>query len=174
MAYDAYLFIDEIPGDSTSTTWENAKPSTYRPIEIKSYGLSIEMPVVENRSATGAATIGRANFNDFECEKNFDGATPHLLFHCLAGKHIKNIYCLVFRSTEEGADPTLFLKIHYQDNIITEVGVSGGGDELPKENLKFSYGTVNYEYTRTDLRTGKKGAKATFVWDRIKNTGTKS
>lgn len=178
MAFEAYLYIEKIRGDSTSKIAKEATgvPANSGPIEIKSYGLGIEMPVVENRSGTGAVTVGRANFEDFETAKDLDVSTQALLFSCLAGTHINQAVVMVYRSVGEGdgTKPTLYMKLVYEHIIITEVSVSGSGEEVPTETLKFNYGTVKYEYTKTNRKTGvPEGGVVSFEWDRSSNTGKK-
>lgn len=180
MAFESYLFVDGIEGSSTSATAQDAQKlaamGSAGPIEIKSYGLGIEMPIVENRSATGAITVGRANFEDFETEKDLDLSTGALLFCCLSGKHIKKACIMIYRAmgNESDGKSTLYMKIDFDNLILTEVGVSGGGDELPKETLKFTYSHVKYIYYKTDQRDPSiKLGSATFDWDRVANAGTK-
>jgi type VI protein secretion system component Hcp len=179
MAFEAYLYIEGVPGDSTSQIAKDfsAKPAGAGPIEIKSYGLGIEMPMVENRSATGLATVGRATFADFETAKSLERSSAALLFYCLSGKHIGKAIVAVYRSTDddEKGKPALFMQIIYNHIVITEVGVSGSGDEMPSETLKFNYGDVEYKYFKTSKKTGKTdGGVARFKWDRMTNTGEKS
>lgn len=177
MAFEAYLYIDGVRGDSTSATGKEKVPCGQGPIEIKSYGLGIEMPLVENRSGTGAVTVGRANFEDFETTKDLDISTSALLFYCLSGKHIPKAVVLVYRSVSDsdGSKPTLYMEIVYESVVITEVSVSGSGDEMPVETLKFNYGAVAYRYAKTDKKTGKPTNQiAEFNWDRATNTGGKA
>ena len=175
MAFDAYLFIDGIEGDSTSETYTKPPGYSLKPIEIKSYGLGIEMPMVENRSATGAASVGRANFEEYETAKTLDGSSFSLLFSCLAGKHIDKAAVRVYRSIgeDESAPAFLYMEIFYKTIVITEVSVSGGGDEMPSETLKFSYNEIEYKYYHTDEK-GKAAGSSSFKWSRIDNTGEKT
>jgi len=181
MAFEAYLYIQGVNGDSTSGIGQNPPTEVdaphKRPIEIKTYGLNIEMPLVENRSATGAITVGRANFADFETSKSLDVSTASLLFFCLSGKHIDKVVLAIFRRTGEGDGddkPTLFMSALYEHVVITEVGVSGSGEEIPSETLKFTYSDVKYTYYKTDPKTGKTtGQSATFNWHRVENSGDK-
>jgi len=180
MAFEAYLFVDGIQGDSTSTTPAKIepKPANSAPIEIKTYGLGIEMPMVENRSGTGAATVGRATFEDFETEKTLDVSTGSLLFFCLSGKHINTALVAIYRTAgedESAGKGSLYMKILYEHVVITEVAVKGGGDEMPSETLKFNYGKVSYYYYATDPKTGKTNTTpAEFIWDRVSNSGKKA
>jgi len=181
MAFEAYLYIDGVNGDSTSKIGKNpngirVKTST-TPLEIKTYGLNIEMPMVENRSATGAVTVGRANFADFETSKSLDTSTASLLFFCLSGKHISQIVLAVYRRTgeeDQGSKPTLFMQAIFKNAVITEVTVSGSGDEIPSEAFKFNYADVQYVYHKSDPKKGTEGGSTDFTWHRIENAGDKN
>ncbi|MDR2674921.1 MAG: type VI secretion system tube protein Hcp [Opitutaceae bacterium] len=179
MAFEAYLYIEGVRGDATSAIAKAppGAPAGSGPIAIKSFGLNIEMPQAEDRSATGAVSVGRANFADFETAKTLDISTTALLFFCLAGKHINQVLLRVFRSVsdDDTSKPTLYLEAVYTGVVLTEVGVSGSGDEMPSETLKFNYATVKYNYMNTDKKTGKAtGGKTEFSWDRTTNAGAKS
>ncbi|MDR0353359.1 MAG: type VI secretion system tube protein Hcp [Opitutaceae bacterium] len=171
MAVDAYLYIMgmENLGESQS---EYASKIGLGAIEITDYGFGITMPIAENRSATGAATTGRADLTEFECTKNLDASTAHLCHACMSGRHIEKITCRIFRSV--GETNVEYVTLEFTDVLITSCTVSGSGDELPKESLKFSYGAIKYTYTVTDHATGKATSeKAQFVWDEILNKGDK-
>lgn len=170
MAFDAYLTIPDIPGESTSESI--TKRAGGIPIEIKDYSLGLEMPVNENRSAVGAATSGRAAFNEFECSKSLDKATAKLCEACMSGKHIKIIYCDLYRSIGDTEKVAAYLEVEFHDCIITEVSVQSSGDELPTESLKFNYGKVKYKYTAYDHDTGKASSKGNreFTWNQIANS----
>ncbi|MDF9826554.1 type VI secretion system secreted protein Hcp [Ereboglobus sp. PH5-5] len=179
MALEAYLYIEGVQGDSTSEVGKSASeiPAGAGPIEINSFSLDLNMPLVENRSGTGAVTVGRANFEDFETGKSLDISSGTLLFYCLSGKHINRAVVMVYRAAGEGdqGKPTRYLKITYSNIVITEVNITGSGDEMPSETLKFNYGKVAYTYYKTDARTGAAtGQLANFFWDRVENSGTKA
>ena len=50
------------------------------------------------------------------------------------------------------------------------MGISGSGEELPKESLEFNYGICEYHYQLTLHDTGaKKDAPIKFGWSTIEN-----
>ena len=173
MAFDAYLYIEGAPGESTSKLPDSA-PIAVVPIELKSYDLGVTMPAAPSRSGFSGAVTGRASFNEFNCEKNIDLASAVLCYYCASGKHIGNIYCELFRAA--GDKKVKFVSIHYKDVIITECSVkASGGDDLPSETLKFNYGSVEFKYTQTDHATGDAtGGKTRMLWSQITNKGEKS
>jgi type VI secretion system Hcp family effector len=172
MAFDAYLYIEGAPGESTSKLKD--PPISIVPIELKSYDLGVTMAAAPSRSGFSGAVTGRSKFNEFSCEKNIDIASAVLCFYCASGKHITNIFCDLYRSA--GDDKVKFATLHYKDAIITECSVKAqGGDDLPTETLKFNYGAVTFEYTPTDHATGQAtGSKKRMTWSQITNKGTKA
>lgn len=183
MAFNAYLMFltgnsDKIVGESTSIPVPDAENAGA--MEISDFGFGVSMPVTTSRSDGGGATVGRANFDVFTCSKNIDTATCKLVEYCCKGTNIKKIVLHLFRQGE-GTDSGVvkYAQVIFQNCVITKSGVSGGGEELPKESLEFNYGVVEYRYQYTDHDTGKPGdppcsaAGATKMsktsWSTIKN-----
>ena len=127
MAFDAYLYIEGAPGESTSKLPDSA-PIAVVPIELKSYDLGVTMPAAPSRSGFSGAVTGRASFNEFNCEKNIDLASAVLCYYCASGKHIGNIYCELYRAA--GDKKVKFVSIHYKDVIITECSVKASGGDI--------------------------------------------
>jgi hypothetical protein len=54
--------------------------------------------------------------------------------------------------------------------VITNVGITGGGEELPKETLEFNYGVCEYIYKQTHHETGAGiGAPKRTGWSTVTN-----
>jgi type VI secretion system Hcp family effector len=165
MAFDAYLIFDTPPiaGESTS----DIHPKS---IELKSYDFGITMAAAPGRSDGGGATTGRANFNEFNCEKNIDLSSPHLAYHCAAGTSLGKVLVKLYLRLGNGKTHN-FLTLTYSDAVITECTIQGsGGDDLPSETLKINYGAVMFEYNQAAPGTKKNR----FEWSQITNTGTKA
>jgi type VI secretion system Hcp family effector len=183
MAFNAYLMFltgnsDKIVGESTSVPVPEAENAGA--MEITDFGFGVSMPVTTSRSDGGGATVGRANFDVFTCSKNIDTATCKLVEYCCKGTNIKKIVLHLFRQGEGNASGVVkYAQVIFQNCVITKSGISGGGEELPKESLEFNYGVVEYRYQYTDHDTGKPtnppcspaGAqpKSTTSWSTIKN-----
>jgi type VI secretion system secreted protein Hcp len=158
MAFNAYLVFKtsgdpKIKGESSS---EIAKGKGA--VEISDYSFGVTMPVTASRSDGGGATVGRANFDVFTCNKGIDTSTPWLVQYCCKGTSIPKIVLHLYRQGEGGSDQTGVVKyamVVFQHCVITKVGITGGGDELPKESLEFNYGLCEYSYKWTDHETGK-------------------
>ena len=175
MAFNAYLMFHEaaqVFGESTSEPEKGAKFA----IEISDYGFGVSMPVTSSRSDGGGATVGRANFDVFTCSKNIDTATCRLVELCTKGKSIDSIVLHLYRQGEASESGVVkYAMVTFQHCVITKVGISGSGEELPKESLEFNYGICEYQYQYTDHKTGQpatpeKGEKISRAgWSTIKN-----
>jgi len=172
MAFNAYLMFHEdakIRGESTSEPEPGAIDKGA--IEITDYGFGVSMPVTTSRSDGGGATVGRANFDVFTCSKNIDTATCALVEHCTKGKSIDSIVLHLYRQGEASESGVVkYAMVVFQHCVITKVGITGSGEELPKESLEFNYGICEYWYEFTDHKTGKgTGKRNNAGWSTIKN-----
>jgi len=176
MAFNAYLVFktgqgDEINGESTSLPDKTAKEKVG--IEISDYGFGVSMPVAASRSDGGGATVGRANFDVFTCTKNIDTATCKLVEYCCKGLAIEKAVLHLYRQGDvaEESGVVKYAMVTFKHCVVTKVGISGGGEELPKESLEFNYGICEYMYQETHHDTGKKSDRATdhAGWSSIKN-----
>lgn len=171
MAFNAYLMFhtsSEIKGESSSIP----EPGLVNKgaIEISDYGFGVTMPVTSSRSDGGGATVGRANFDVFTCNKGIDTATRHLVRHCCTGKNIQSIVLHLYRQGEATESGTIkYAMVVFQNCVITKVGITGGGDELPKESLEFNYGLCEYWYAETNHATGKPKAPLGYSWSTVTN-----
>jgi type VI secretion system secreted protein Hcp len=170
MAFNAYLVFtpdnDPIMGESTSELFKEKGA-----VEVADYNFAAAMPVTSSRSDGGGATVGRANFEPFTCNKNIDTSTPKLVEYCCKGKNIAKICLHLFRAGDEGETGAVkYAMVVFKHCVITKVGVSGGGEELPKESLEFNYGVCEYHYQKTHHETGKPdGDVKRFGWSTVNN-----
>ena len=178
MAFNAYLVFHDktkIKGESTSEPEAAAKGKGA--IEIADYGFGVSMPVTASRSDGGGATVGRANFDVFTCNKGIDTATPYLVQFCCKGTAIESIVLHLYRQGETDESGVVkYAMVVFQHCVITKVGITGGGEELPKESLEFNYGRCEYIYQETDHKTGKWASgkqPVRFGWSTITNKEAK-
>src|SRR6266851_2882728 len=178
MAFNAYLIFHKsarknpgegICGESTSDIVKGTGA-----IEVGDYGFGVSMPVTSARSDGGGATVGRCNFDVFTCTKNIDTATPYLVQYCCSGKNIQSIVLHLFRAgaelSEEASGVVKYAMVVFQNCVITKVGVSGSGEDLPKESLEFNYGYCEYQYRMTEKTSGKKTQTTPgFGWSTVTN-----
>ena len=156
MAFDAFLKIDGIPGESTDDKHKDW-------IEILSYSHGLSQPVHVAQSAHGAHTTGRVDINDFSIVKSLDKASPKLALACCTGEHIPTV---VFELCRAGGDKQPYMEYKMTDVIVGSVrpGGSSHGDGLPLEEVAFRFGKINWTYTPID-KAGKPQGKVPAGWD---------
>lgn len=164
MAFDAFLKIGTIPGESTDD-----KHADW--IEVLSYNHGLAQQTSGSVSSGGGRTAARTDHQDFGVVKALDKASPKLALACSNGEHIQQIEVQLCRAV---ADKTQYMSYKMYDVIVSSVstgGDSGSDSPLPSETVTFGYGKIEWTYTETDHQTGKpKGDIKTF-WDLVRNAG---
>src|SRR4051794_13400535 len=99
MAFDAFLKLEGIPGESLDkqyTEW----------IEVESFSWGVAQVTTGGgaSSATGGAGAGKAAFQDLHFVTNFSKASPELFKRCATGEHIKTGVLAVRKAGEKPLD----------------------------------------------------------------------
>ena len=162
MAYDAFLKIDGIPGEST----DKIHPGE---IQLDSYSFGETNSV---RASTGSgAGAGRVSFQDFHFTSPVSKATPLLMLNCANGKHIPNAV-LTVRKAGENPDgestPFEFLFVKFKNVIVSSVQDAFTGGERPEDSVSLNFGSISVEYKEQKL-TGGIGSIVNFAWDLVSN-----
>jgi len=164
MAFDAFLKIEGIPGEST-----DAKHKDW--IEILSYSHGVTQKGSGARSTAGGASAERCDHEDFSITKALDKASPKLALFCSNGTHIKSVKIELCRA---GGDKQKYMEYLLSDVIVSGArpgGSAKGGEALPLEEVKFNYGKIEWTYTATDHKTGKPAGDVKAHWDLTENKG---
>jgi type VI secretion system secreted protein Hcp len=164
MAFDAFLKIDGIDGESTDDKHKNW-------IEVLSYSHGVSQLSTGSRSSGGGASSGRCDHADFSIVKTLDKASPKLNLYCCNGEHIKSVTVQLCRA---GKDKLKYMEYKLSDVLVTSVrpgGSSQGGESLPLEEVSFNYGKIDWIYTATDHATGKPAGDVKTGWDTMANKG---
>ena len=164
MAFDAFLKISTIPGESTDDKHKDW-------IEILSYSWGVSQASSGAASSGGARSAERCNHQDFSIVKTLDKASPKLFLSCCKGEHIPKVKLELCRAT---GDKTKYMEYELEDVIISSVrpgGSSKAGETLPLEEVAFNYGKINLVYTETDHKTGKPKGDIKTHWDLVTNKG---
>lgn len=163
MAFDSFLKIDGLPGESTDDKHKDW-------IEVLSFSWGVSQPV-SGSASSGGRSAERANFQDFSIVKTLDKSSPKLALFCANGTHVKDITLTLSRAS---GDKQKYMEYKLSDAMVSSVrpgGSSLGGEALPLEEVSFHYGKIELTYTETDHKTGKpKGDIKTF-WDLGQNKG---
>ena len=159
MAFDAFLKIDGIDGEST-----DAKHKDW--IEVLSFSWGVSQPASGSASTAGGATHQRANFQDFSIAKTLDKASPKLALACSDGTHIKKITLELCRA---GGDKVKYMEYLLEECIVSSCGEGGGGGGEPTDSVSFNFGKINWTYTQQKRADGSGGGQIAAGWDLIAN-----
>ncbi|MGD8833478.1 MAG: type VI secretion system tube protein Hcp [Desulfobacteraceae bacterium] len=158
MAFDAFIKIDGIEGEST-----DEKHAGW--IEVTSYNTGLSQTVSSTASSAGGASAERADFHDFSITKQIDKASPKLAVACADGTHISSIVVELCRS---GTDKVKFMEYKMTNCLISSTSTTGGGD-FPTENVTIDFGKIEWSYTQQKRKGGGAAGNVASGWDLEKN-----
>jgi type VI secretion system secreted protein Hcp len=172
MSTNVYL---EITGEDGKKFEGNSTAKGHeKKIEVVSWSHGFSQPTTAATKSTDQQATSRANHSDLSFTKFFDNASDDILKACWTGAQAKTAIFQCFRSS--GADDTgastLYLQITLEDLILSHYSISGGGDELPIENVTLNYTKCEYQFIPVDFETGKAeaGKKVAVSHDLSTNT----
>ena len=160
MAFDCFLKIEEIPGESTDAGHEEW-------IELLSYSHGVSQPVSGAVSSGGSLSAERCDHQDFSIVKTLDKASPKLNLFCCNGQKLDKVSVELCRA---GGDKQKYMEYIMTEAIVTSVrpgGSAQGGEALPLEEVSFKYGKIEWIYTPTKASEGAIPA----WWNLSDNTG---
>lgn len=160
MAFDAFLKIEGIPGESTDDKHKEW-------IELLSYSHGLSQPA-SAASATGGRTAERVNVEDLSVVKVLDKATPLLHLACCDGRHIPKVE---MELCEAGGDKHAYMKYVLEDVIVSGVrpgGSAESGDTKPMEEVSLNFGKISWEYTPLG-HAGEPGSPQRTGWSLEEN-----
>ena len=165
MAFDAFLKIDGIPGEST-----DAKHKDW--LELTQFSFGVSHQVTGSLSGGGSQFSERANFDLFRIGKVVDIATPKLFLVCAKGSPIPKMSFELCRAT---GDKTCYQRVDFEDCHVQGFKPAGAPDSnsgLPMEEVSFTFSKMTIEYFKTDHATAKLlGSGGKTFWDQTKNMG---
>jgi type VI secretion system secreted protein Hcp len=158
MAFDAFLKIEGIPGESNDDKHKEW-------IEVLSYNFSVSQRSSGTASSAGGASAERANFSDFSIVKVLDKASPKLFEACATGKHIPAVTLEICRA---GGDKLKYME-YKLSNVIISLNRPGGsahaGETLPVEEIAFNYGKIELAYTQQNRSDGSGAGQVAAGWN---------
>lgn len=158
MAFDAFLKIDGIPGESQDDKHKNW-------IELTNFSHGVTQPYSSTASSSGGAATERANFSTFNISKLVDLASPKLFEACFTGKHLKEVIIEVCRA---GGNKEKYLEIKMEKVLIANFSQSGGG-EFPFESVSFGAAKIVMTYIQQKREDGTAGGNVSAGWDMMSN-----
>ena len=157
MPFDAFLKVETVDGESSDEKHPNW-------IEILSFSWGIDQPQTASASSHGSLAAERALFRDFSIVKAIDKASPKLALGCASGEHFPKATLEICRA---GGDKQPYMEYKLTDVMVTSFrpGGSGGAEQIPLEEVSFSYGKVELKYTQTKVAGGKGSGNVAAGWD---------
>lgn len=160
MAFDAYIKIDNIPGEALDNNHKDW-------IEALSYQFGLSQNISETASSAGGASAGKAFLSDLQVSKHVDKASPKLFEAAASGTHIPKITIHVNRA---GGTQVKYLEITLEQVLISSFTHNGNTQgDLPTESFTLNYGKIKIAYTQQKRQDGQGGGNVSGGWDRIAN-----
>ena len=131
MAFDAFLKIEGIEGESTDKTHPGE-------IEIDSFSWG----VTNTGNVGGGGGTGRAVPQDFHFTAPLSKASPNLMLACAAGRHIQSATLTVRKGGFE------FQKIRLSDVLVSSYQTGGATDQdRPEDQASLSFVKIDFFYS---------------------------
>jgi len=155
MAWDAFLTVEGITGESKRAGHEGQIP-----IIAFSFG-GTNPSSVGVGSGGGTGTVALSSFN---ITKKTDASSAELFQQMCQGVHFPTAEITMYKSG--GEEALAFLGYTFEEVYVDSIQWSGaeGGDNIPMENVTFSFGKVTIEYVEQNP-DGTAGGVHAGSWD---------
>ncbi|HBO0859715.1 type VI secretion system tube protein Hcp [Pseudomonas aeruginosa] len=163
MAFDAFLKIDGIPGESLDEKHKDW-------IEVLGYNYGATQATSATASSSGGASSERVNLTDLTVRKFVDKSSPKLFEAVAKGQHIKEIVLNVNRAG--GGEKVTYFTITLEEVVVSSIdhtGASDGDGDLPVEVVTFNFARIKTTYTQQKRSDGAGGGNVAGGWDRTLN-----
>jgi type VI secretion system secreted protein Hcp len=160
MAFDAFIKIDGIPGESTA----KGKADN---MDIYSFSWGASNPTTV--SSGGGLGAGKVSISGFNFMKKSDKASPLLFLACCSGTHIAS--AVVTLRKAGGDTPLDYITYKFTDLMVESIQWSGssGGDDAPTESVSLAFTKAETEFQPQNAKGAKEGGAITSSWDVKKN-----
>ncbi|TVP73637.1 MAG: type VI secretion system tube protein Hcp [Gemmatimonadales bacterium] len=157
MAFDAFLKIEGVEGESTRKGFEKM-------IEIESFSFGARNPTSIGSGGGGGA--GKVSLSNFNVTKKSDAASPALFQACCSGKHFPKAEITLHKAGGEEALP--YLTYSFEKVFIESIdwGGAGGSDDRPSEQVSLAFGKVEILY-QPQSETGAAAGAVSASWDQM-------
>jgi type VI secretion system secreted protein Hcp len=154
MAFDAFLKLDGIPGESRDSKHKD---------EIDLISFSWGESRASSLNGGGGAATGRVSFQDFHFTHRVDKASTQLFLHCANGAHIKDA---TITCRKAGETPVEFLVYKLTDVLVSSCNDSGapGAEDTPLETISLNFAQIEVSFTPQDQR-GAPGEPLRAGWN---------
>lgn len=160
MAFDAYLDIEGVPGESTAKGME-------KKMELLSFSFGGSNPTTVGTGSTGLSG-GKVSVSTFNVMKKSEAASAKLFKAMCNGDHYAKATVHLRKATGDGGQAP-FLVYTFTDVMVDSLqwSGSGGGDDTPTESASFAFAKVDIEYKAQDAK-GAVSTASKASWDLTK------
>jgi type VI secretion system secreted protein Hcp len=153
-AFDAFLKIEGVPGESSDT-----HHASWIQVESLHFGLS------------APSALAPTQVSPLTLSKRIDKASPLLAKACATGQHFAKVKLELVRT---GPQRTRFYHITLEDVLVSGLSAAGAGadDSLP-ETIQLLAARWSWSYTEFEL-DGRRLQDHGFHWDQMQNAGNGS
>jgi type VI secretion system secreted protein Hcp len=157
MAFDMFLKLDTIPGESADSKHTN---------EIDVISFSWGMTQSGNTHVSSGSGSGKVDVKDLTITKYVDAASPALVKSCCNGAALKNAILTVRKA---GGTPVEYYVVTLTNVIVSAVtpGGASGQDRLT-ESVTLNFGQFSVQYT-PQKADGSPGPAKTIAWNIASN-----
>jgi type VI secretion system secreted protein Hcp len=159
MAFDAYMKIDGIPGESRDDKYPDW-------IGLTGFNFGTQQAVSDTASSVGRVLSGRVRMSNFTITKFVDKATCKLLEISCTGKQLKEVTITLNRADME--------KFKYFEIVLENVYICDYSQSVtsgtPVEIIQLNYAKIKTVYNVQPENNGRGGGKVAGSWDRFANT----
>jgi type VI secretion system secreted protein Hcp len=158
MAFDTYLQLNGLDGESTRTGFEKW-------IELFSFSFGVANPTTVG-AGTAGMSAGKASVSSFNVMKKTDSSSPTLFQKCCIGDHFSTAKVSLNKASGDKTKPLTFLTYDFKEVYIESIQWSGstGGDDTPTESVSLAFASVTITYT-PQTKTGTAGTPVVASWD---------
>lgn len=159
MAFDTFLQLDSLDGESTRAGFEKW-------IEIYSFSFGASNPTTVG-PGSGGMSAGKVSLSSFNVMKKTEASSATLFQMCCVGDHFKTAKLTLNKATGDKTKPLSFLVFDFTEVYVESIQWSGssGGDDTPTESVSFAFAKVTVTYT-PQSKTGASGGKPVIgTWD---------
>ena len=153
---DAFLKIDEIPGESQDSTHKGE-------FDLQNFNFSLSQS--GSMALGGGGGTGQANFGDIPITTFVGKSSPELFLRCATGKHFPQATITVRKA---GDTPFEYMKIELEQVIVSSYAVSPGyGGEPATESWSLNFAKMSYAYNQ-QKEVGDAGEGWVTKWYNLK------
>jgi type VI secretion system Hcp family effector len=158
VAFDAYMKIDGVPGDSQDDKYQDW-------IGLTGFSFGTQQAVSNSASAVGHIIAGRVAMSNFTFTKYLDKASCILLELSCTGKKLKEVTITLNRADME--------KFKYFEIVLENVYIcdylQSASAGIPTEIIQLNYAKIKTVYNVQPQNNGRGGGKVAGGWDRFAN-----